>query len=88
LTVLRQNLDAASSRIRDVDVAQESTEFAKENILVQSGTAMLAQSKSSSTERSSSPTIIKIIILALWYPLLSERHFYINGRYQISATGS
>ncbi|MGC8829270.1 MAG: flagellin [Verrucomicrobiia bacterium] len=43
LSVLRQNLEAASSRIRDVDVAQESTEFAKENILVQSGTAMLAQ---------------------------------------------
>jgi len=26
-----------------VDVAQESTNYAKENILVQSGTAMLAQ---------------------------------------------
>ncbi len=38
-----QNLEAAISRIRDVDVAQESTQFAKNNILVQSGTAMLAQ---------------------------------------------
>ncbi len=43
LTVSRENLTAASSRIQDTDVADESTEFAKENILVQSGTAMLAQ---------------------------------------------
>jgi flagellin len=34
---------AASSRIKDVDMAEESTEYAKQNILVQSGTAMLAQ---------------------------------------------
>jgi len=38
-----ENLEAAISRIRDVDVAEESTQFAKYNILVQSGTAMLAQ---------------------------------------------
>jgi flagellin len=38
-----QVLEAANSRIRDVDVAQESTTFAKNNILVQAGTAMLAQ---------------------------------------------
>jgi flagellin len=43
LGVLKDNLSAASSRIKDVDVAQESTQFAKYNILVQSGTAMLAQ---------------------------------------------
>lgn len=43
LTVSRENLTAASSRIMDVDVAEESTEYAKQNILVQSGTAMLAQ---------------------------------------------
>jgi flagellin len=43
LQIESQNLEAAISRIRDVDVAQESTEFAKHNILVQSGTAMLAQ---------------------------------------------
>jgi flagellin len=43
LGVLKDNLTAASSRIRDVDVAQESTAFAKFNILVQAGTAMLAQ---------------------------------------------
>lgn len=43
LTISQENLTAASSRIKDVDMAQESTEFAKQNILVQSGTAMLAQ---------------------------------------------
>jgi flagellin len=43
LAVSKENLTAASSRIQDVDVASESTEFAKQNILVQSGTAMLAQ---------------------------------------------
>ncbi|MHB1310153.1 MAG: flagellin [Limisphaerales bacterium] len=43
LTVSRQNVSAASSRIQDVDVAEEATEYAKQNILVQAGTAMLAQ---------------------------------------------
>lgn len=44
LSILNENLAAANSRIKDVDVAAESTQFAKYNILVQSGTAMLAQS--------------------------------------------
>jgi len=43
LSVLSTNLSAANSAITDVDVAQESTNYAKEQILVQSGTAMLAQ---------------------------------------------
>jgi flagellin len=43
LAVLRDNLSAANSRIKDVDVAEESTRYARYNILVQSGTAMLAQ---------------------------------------------
>jgi len=43
---LSNNLSAAKSRITDVDVAQESTNYAKANILVQSGTAMLAQANS------------------------------------------
>jgi len=42
LGVLKDNISAANSRIKDVDVAQESTQFARYNILVQSGTAMLA----------------------------------------------
>ncbi len=46
LTVLNENLSASISRIKDVDVAEESTSFARYNILVQSGTAMLAQANS------------------------------------------
>lgn len=42
-----ENLTAAISRIRDVDVAQESTDFARYNILVEAGTAMLAQANQS-----------------------------------------
>src|SRR5262249_25682930 len=43
LTVSKENLSAASSRIQDADVAEESTQYARFQILVQSGTAMLAQ---------------------------------------------
>jgi flagellin len=43
LATLNNNLSAANSVIMDVDVATESTQYAKENILVQTGTAMLAQ---------------------------------------------
>ena len=43
LAVQKTNLSSANSRIKDVDVASESTEYARYNILVQSGTAMLAQ---------------------------------------------
>lgn len=43
LTVESENLISANSRIRDVDVAEESTRLAKYNILVQSSTSMLAQ---------------------------------------------
>lgn len=46
LAVLKDNLSAANSRIKDVDVAEESTNFARYNILVQAGTAMLAQANS------------------------------------------
>jgi len=43
LATLNNNLAAANSTIMDVNVATESTNYAKENILVQTGTAMLAQ---------------------------------------------
>ncbi|MGD0813073.1 MAG: flagellin [Verrucomicrobiota bacterium] len=43
LSTLSTNLTAANSQISDVDVAKESTNFAKYQILVQSGTAMLSQ---------------------------------------------
>lgn len=48
LSANKQNLEAANSRIIDVDVAKESTQLARYSILVQSGTAMLAQANSSS----------------------------------------
>ncbi|MGO8766391.1 MAG: flagellin, partial [Limisphaerales bacterium] len=38
LSTLNNNLSAANSQITDVDVATESTNYAKENILVQTGT--------------------------------------------------
>ncbi len=47
LGVLQTNLSAAKSQITDVDVATESTNFAKYQILVQSGTSMLAQANQS-----------------------------------------
>jgi flagellin len=43
LTIQAQNLQAAESRISDVDVATEMTEFTRNQILVQSAVAMLAQ---------------------------------------------
>jgi flagellin len=43
LSNLQNNLAAANSQITDVDVAEESTQFAKYQILVQAGTSMLAQ---------------------------------------------
>lgn len=43
LMVAYENMQASESRIRDTDMAEESTAFTKNQILVQSGTAMLAQ---------------------------------------------
>jgi len=42
LGVAAENLTAAESRIRDVDMAKEMMEFTKNQILIQAGTAMLA----------------------------------------------
>ena len=47
LGIYQENLMAAESRIRDVDMAQEMTEFTRLQILQQSGTAMLAQANQS-----------------------------------------
>jgi flagellin len=49
LTTNKANLEAATSRIMDVDVAQESTQLARWNTLVQAGTAMLAQANGSAS---------------------------------------
>jgi flagellin len=38
-----ENMQAAESRIRDTDMANEMVEYTKNQILSQSGTAMLAQ---------------------------------------------
>ncbi|MGB1785862.1 MAG: flagellin [Ilumatobacteraceae bacterium] len=43
LSVTAENLAAAESRIRDVDVAEEMMSFTRSQILQQAGTAMLAQ---------------------------------------------
>lgn len=43
LSTTVENLQAAESRIRDVDMASEMSTFTKNNILVQASTAMLAQ---------------------------------------------
>jgi len=43
LGVSSENLSAAESRIRDVDMAQEMMNFTRNQILQQAGTAMLAQ---------------------------------------------
>ena len=43
LSVTSENLAAAESRIRDVDVAEEMMSFTRSQILQQAGTAMLAQ---------------------------------------------
>ena len=47
LSVNKINLEAANSRIIDVDVASESAQLARFNILQQAGTAMLAQANQS-----------------------------------------
>lgn len=47
LVANKANLEAANSRIVDVDVASESTQLARWNTLVQAGTAMLSQANQS-----------------------------------------
>ncbi len=43
LDVADENYSAANSRIRDIDMASESAELARNNVLAQSGTSVLAQ---------------------------------------------
>ena len=45
LTVMNQNLTAAKSQLVDVNFAQATTQFSTEQILMQSGTAMLSQAQ-------------------------------------------
>jgi len=48
LEIQAENLHASESRISDVDVAKEMTEFTKNNVLTQAATSMLAQANSMS----------------------------------------
>jgi flagellin len=43
VAIASENLQAAESRVRDADMASEMVKFAKDSILSQAGTAMLAQ---------------------------------------------
>lgn len=47
LDTSEENLQAAESRIRDVDMAEEMTKYSKNNILMQAGQSMLAQANQS-----------------------------------------
>lgn len=47
LSISLENMEAAKSRIRDVDIAEETAELARNNILLQAGTAVLAQANNS-----------------------------------------
>ena len=46
IQISKENLSAANSRIRDADLAEETSELTKNQILMQSGTAVLGQANS------------------------------------------
>lgn len=48
LAISDENLSAAKSRIRDVDIAEETANMTKNNILLQAGTSVLSQANQSS----------------------------------------
>lgn len=43
ITIYRENMEAANSRIRDTDMAEETSELTKQNILSSAGITVLAQ---------------------------------------------
>ena len=47
VSVAKENLSAAQSRIQDTDMASEMVKYTKAGILSQAGTAMLAQANQS-----------------------------------------
>ena len=47
LSLQKTNMQAALGRIVDVDIAEESTNLAKYNVLMQASAAMLAQANTS-----------------------------------------
>lgn len=48
LSITEENMAAANSRIRDTDIAQASSEMARNTVMLQAGTATLAQANQSS----------------------------------------
>lgn len=48
LSISDENLSAANSRIRDADMAEETSELTKQNILMQAGVSVLGQANTSS----------------------------------------
>lgn len=50
IQVTKENLSAANSRIRDTDIAEAASQNAKNSILQQSGTSVLAQANSSAQQ--------------------------------------
>lgn len=48
LAIYDENLSAAKSRVRDADIAEESSELTKQNILLQAGISVLGQANSAS----------------------------------------
>ena len=48
ISVSVENLSSANSRVRDADIAKETAELTKYNILVQAGTSVLSQANASS----------------------------------------
>ncbi|MBN1115368.1 MAG: flagellin FliC, partial [Oligoflexia bacterium] len=49
ISIAEENMSAANSRIRDVDVAQETANLARNNILMQAGISVLAQANQTAT---------------------------------------
>ena len=47
LSITDENISEANSRVRDVDIASETAELARNNILVQSGVSVLSQTNNS-----------------------------------------
>lgn len=50
MTVYRENLEAANSRVRDTDIADESSELVKHNILTQSTISVLGQANANNQQ--------------------------------------
>jgi flagellin len=50
LNISSENLSAAESRIRDTDMAKAMVDYTKNQVLSQSGTAMLAQANTNSQQ--------------------------------------